>query len=333
MKRCPQCNRTYSDDALSFCLDDGSPLVSATAPSSFDPGATVQYPQSRETSPQPTMVYGGGQTPPPSTPPPVWSPMPPMTPQKRSVWPWILGIGAVLAFMGIGVFILIIALASMSSNNDNNSNAANANNANTRWSNRNTNTNSSNTNTRSTLTSFTDDFSSESWYTGTSDYGRTWYEDDEYHVRGNKNGYILMYAPDRADYYDENSTVRVTTRSVDGVSPTLGYGLLVHGERSGGTFRDYGLLIYNGDSPKYAIVQHKDSKESKIVSWTPSSAIRTGTTPNQLEIRIRDRRLEFYINGTFITSINDPENFLRGRVGLYSSDASEVAFDDLEISK
>lgn len=255
-------------------------------------------------------------------------------PPKRSVWPWILGIGAVLAFMGIGVFILIIALASMSGNNNNNGNgnARNANNSNAGWSNRNSNS-SSNTNTRSTLSSFTDDFSSESWYTGSSDYGKTWYEDDEYHVNGNKNGYILMYAPDRPDYHDENATVRVTARSVDGVSPTLGYGLLVHGERSGGTFRDYGLLIYNGDTPKYSIVQHKDSKETKIVSWTPSSAIRTGTTPNQLEIRIRDRRLEFYINGQFITSINDPENFLRGRVGLYSSDTSEVAFDDLEISK
>ena len=58
MKRCPQCNRTYSDDALSFCLDDGSPLVSAAAPSSFDPNATVQYPQGRDTvTPQPTIAY------------------------------------------------------------------------------------------------------------------------------------------------------------------------------------------------------------------------------------------------------------------------------------
>src|ERR1043165_7904554 len=118
MKRCPQCNRTYSDDALSFCLDDGSPLVSASAPSSFDPGATVQYPQGRDTAPQPTIAYGPGQTPPPSTPPPpAWSPMPPMAPQKRSVWPWILGIGAVLVFMGFGGLILIIAPASMSNNN------------------------------------------------------------------------------------------------------------------------------------------------------------------------------------------------------------------------
>src|SRR5262245_50652771 len=123
MKRCPQCNRTYTDDALSFCLDDGSPLVSATAPSSFDPGATVQSPSARDTSPQPTIAYPG-QTPtpppppphqssPPPPPPPQWSPMPPATPQKRSVWPWLLGIGAVLVFMGIGVAILVFAIASV----------------------------------------------------------------------------------------------------------------------------------------------------------------------------------------------------------------------------
>jgi hypothetical protein len=276
------------------------------------------------------MVYGPGQAPPGATPPPAWSPMPPMVPPKRSVWPWILGIGAVLVFMGIGVLILIIAIASVSNNNNNNRVSTDSNNNNSR-ANRNSNS-TANTNTRSTLSSFTDDFSSENWFTGTSQYGRTWYEDDEYHVHGNKSGYILMYAPDRSDYYDENATVRVTMRSVDGDSPASGYGLLVHGDRSDG-FRDYGLLVYNGDSPKYAIVQHKSSTETKIVSWTPSNAIRTGTTPNQLEVRIRDRRLDFYINGQFITSITDPENFLRGRVGFYSSDSGEVAFDDLEISR
>src|SRR5512132_244033 len=139
MKRCPQCNRTYTDDALSFCLDDGSPLVSASAPSSsFDPGATVQYPQGRDTSPQPTMMYGPGQAPgapPPAAPPPAWTPMPPAAPRKRSVWPWILGIGGVLAFMGIGVVILIVALASMS-NNNNNRVGTNSNNTNARWANR-----------------------------------------------------------------------------------------------------------------------------------------------------------------------------------------------------
>jgi hypothetical protein len=231
--------------------------------------------------------------------------------------------------MGIGVVVLIVLLASAGSNNNNNRTGTDSNNNNSRRANANT---TSNANTRSTLSSFNDDFSSENWFSGSSDYGRTWYEDDEYHVHGKKNSYILMYAPDRADYYDENATVRVTTRSVDGESPASGYGLLVHGDRTTG-FRDYGLLIYNGEAPKYAIVQHKESKESKIATWTPSNAIRTGTTPNQLEVRIRDRRLDFYINGQFMTSVTDPENFLRGRVGFYSSDAGEVAFDDLEISR
>lgn len=335
MKRCPQCNRTYTDDALSFCLDDGSPLVSASAPSSFDPSATVHYPQSRETT-QPTIAYGPGnapgQMPPPSTPPPQWSPMPPMTPQKRSVWPWILGIGAVLAFMGVGVVILIIVLASMGGNNNNNANT-NSNANSNRLANRNANGANTNANTRSTLASYTDDFSSETWYTGSSQYGRTWYEDEEYHITASNNGYIVMYAPDKPEHYDDNATVRVTVRSIDGESPDSGYGLLVHGARENNQFRDYGFLIFSGDSPKYAIVQHKNSTETKLVSWTATSTIRTGTTPNQLEVRIRDRRLDFYINGQFVTSITDSEDFLRGRVGFYSSDTNEVAFDDLEISR
>lgn len=331
MKRCPQCNRTYTDDALSFCLDDGAPLVSASAPSSFDPSATVQYPQQRDTTPQPTIAYGPGQMPPPSTPPPAWSPMPPMAPQKRSVWPWILGIGAVMVFMGIGVLILLVFLASRSGNNNNN-NANTNSNANSRLANRNANANM-NANTRATLSSYTDDFSTEYWYTGTGQFGRSWYEDDEYHMHANKGGYIVLYGPDRKDYYDdENCTVRVTTRSVDGEAPDSGYGLLVHGQRTD-KFRDIGFLIRNGDNAQYAIVLHKDSSESKIVNWTGSSTIRTGTTPNQLEVRIRDRRLDFYVNGQFVTSITDSEGFGNGRVGFYSSDAGEVAFDDLEISR
>lgn len=330
MKRCPQCNRTYTDDALSFCLDDGSPLISESAPSSFDPGATIQYPQSRETAPPPTIAYGPGQTPPPSAPPPAWSPMPPMAPQKRSVWPWILGIGAVLAFMGVGVVILIIVLASVGNDNNNNANSNRVANRNT---NANANTNVANANTRSTLSSYTDDFSTESWGTPASQFGRLWYEDEEYHMHGNKGGYIVMYSPDKPEYHDENATVRVTMRSVDGDPPNAGYGLLVHGEMKNSQLEDYGFLLYNGTDPKYKIIAHKAGVETKLADWTSSSAIRTGTTPNQIEVRMRDRKIDFYINGQFITSVTDSEGYLRGRVGLYSSDVGEVAFDDLEISK
>ncbi|HUR96904.1 MAG TPA: hypothetical protein VMZ26_02435, partial [Pyrinomonadaceae bacterium] len=32
MKRCPECRRDYYDDSLSFCLEDGAPLVQGTVP-------------------------------------------------------------------------------------------------------------------------------------------------------------------------------------------------------------------------------------------------------------------------------------------------------------
>jgi len=264
--------------------------------------------------------------------------MPPSTPQKRSAWPWILGIGAVLVFMGIGVVILIFAIASVTNSNNNNNGNSNTN----RQANRNSNSNNSsansnsneNSNSRSTLTSFTDDFSDKTlWGTGPSQYGNIFYQDEEYHMRATKGGYIVMYSPDKKDYNDENATVRVGLRSIDGNSPTSGYGLTVHGEKKTGYLEDYGFLIYNGDEPKYKIVLHKAGNESKVVDWTPSSTIRTGTNPNQLEVRIRDTKMEFYINGQFVTSIVDEANYKRGRVGFYTSDVGEVAFDDLEISK
>jgi len=322
--------------------------VGTAAPSSFDPGATVQYPSTRDTSPQPTIAYPGAavtpppppQSVPPPPPPPQWSPMPPAAPRKRSVWPWLLGIGAVLVFMGIGVAVLIFAIATVTNSNNSNSNNGNSNANSNRVANRNTNTNrnsnseaNENSNARSSLTTFTDDFSSQSWGTGPSQYGNIFYQDEEYHMHATKSGFIVMYAPDKKEYYDENATVRVGLRSIDGDSPSSGYGLTVHGEKKSGNLEDYGFLIYNGDNPKYKVVLHKGGSESKVVDWTPTSTIRTGTQPNQLEVRIRDTKMDFYINGQFVTSVVDEAGYKRGRVGFYTSDTGEVAFDDLEISK
>ena len=344
MKRCPQCNRTYTDDALSFCLDDGSPLTIASGPPPADPSATLQYPQARDTTPQPTIAYNPGQaTPPPlppPTPPPAWSPMPPPQTQKRSVWPWLLGIGAVLLLMGIGVVVLIVMVARVTNDNNGNrvaNNSNNSNNANWRSANRNKNTNSdntnSNTNTSSAPSTTTDDFSAQSWTTGTWDYGKAWYQDEEYHMRAISGRYIVIYGPEKKEYYDENATVRVGLRSIDGNPPRTGYGLVVHGEKKDDKLEDYAFLLDNGSNPRYEIILHKAGVETNIVSWTSSNVIRTGTNPNQIEVRISGLTLDLYINGQFITSINDSAGYHRGRVGFYTSDAGEVAFDDLEINR
>ena len=152
-------------------------------------------------------------------------------------------------------------------------------------------------------------------------------------MRSKARMYLMMYAPS-ADYSTEDATVRVTARSVDGNPPLTGYGLIVHGEKSNtGALEDYVLLIYTGEQPQYEIIKHKGGAQTTVVPWTKSSVIRSGTNPNQLEVRAKGDVLTFYINGQYVDRITDNENFKRGVAGLYTSDTAEVAFDDLEIER
>lgn len=56
MKTCPTCGRTY-EDTLFFCLADGAAL-----PSTYDPNATLQLPETRKTEPPVTEVLPGPGT-------------------------------------------------------------------------------------------------------------------------------------------------------------------------------------------------------------------------------------------------------------------------------
>jgi len=266
-----------------------------------------------------------------------WSPMPPPQQRKSSAVWWILGGLAVIVVIGVGVVVMLLAVASI--NSQSNSNRAVVTNTNTNRntnSNRSSNANSSrgNANTTSDLpSSFSDDFSEKKWTVASSDFGQLWYDNDEYHMRSKDKTYVVMYGPSN-DYNTENATVQVTARNVDGVSPSSGYGLIVHGERAKDEkLEDYAFLIFTGPNPQYKVLMHKGGAETKLVDWTPSSAIRKGTCTNELEVRIRGTQLAFLINGQLVTGITDTANFKRGRAGLYTSDAHEVAFDDLEITR
>jgi hypothetical protein len=386
MKRCPTCNKTYPDDSMSFCLDDGGPLLSVAEPpppQSFDPSATIPFHPPRDTTPQgdpyrsggtpPSGQFqppgsgqypppgGSGQYPPPGgsgqysqpgsgqfppppsgqqqySPSPSWSPTPGAQPaRKGSALPWIIGGVVLLVVLGIGAVAIIAVIASMSDNSNNRNNgksiSTDSNSKNSNNSNSNTNDNSNTTTTTSSTPTLRDDFSTAKWWTGTVASGSIWYQSGEYHMRGTTGNFISIYAPNSQEYYTKDTTVRATARSVSGQSPSYGYGLVVHGEMKNNFYEDYGFLIYTGDSPQYSVVVHKGGKETPMVKWTKSSLIRTGSSPNQLEVRIKGNQLTFYINGQYATSIIDTANFATGRVGFYSSDTNEIAFDDLELYK
>jgi hypothetical protein len=341
MKRCPNCNRTYTDTSLNFCLEDGTPLV-VDAPPPVDLNATISYPPTRETdAPPPTEIYRpqtpivNRETAPARPRPQQWAPTPgPVQKKSNAIW-WILGGLAAIAIIGIGLVVMIIAIASISSSPGN----RNSLNTNAHIENRNSNVTANanlpetNTNTNSSPASITDDFSQHTWGSGDSKFGKIWYDDDEYHMSSKEKTFVVMYAP--SDAYDtENATVKVTARSVDGTVPSAGFGLMVHCAQSKAKqLEDYALLIYPSEEPEYEVIMHKDGNQTSLVSRTKSNTIRSGTTPNQLEIRIQGAELSFYINGQYLTRITDTENYRRGRAGLYTSDTTDVAFDDLEITR
>jgi hypothetical protein len=120
MKRCPTCNRTFSDSNLSFCIDDGTPLI-AVVDSAEDVTVVTPSNRTQEDNPPPTQTYSphdwdsAAYQPPGSYIPPGGS-----TPRRR-VWPWVIGIlGALLiGIVGLGIVGAVLVPRMLKSTNRN----------------------------------------------------------------------------------------------------------------------------------------------------------------------------------------------------------------------
>jgi hypothetical protein len=323
MKRCPVCNRTYTDETLNFCLEDGTTLV-ASAASGF--GSMPQQNQPGQSwQPQIQNV---------------------VQPRKKSkAWLWILGILGIVGVLGfVGLFGLLALIGSLADNNNNNNN--NRINRNSNYnSNRNSNSNlisnanrPANSNSGLNLNSNSSTapgrlkYGRMDWRKLDSEFGYSEYIAGEYQVNCKKADSYYVVIVDtvvKDEYVTKNAVTKITARSVSAASPYLGFGLVVHSDptplKSG-----YAFLIRTDKDPAYRIAKHDNRTETDIVKWTSAPQIRTGTQPNELEVRSNGKTLEFYINGQYATSIADNITNL-GIVGLYTSGTPVVAFSDLKI--
>ena len=98
MKRCPTCNRSFADLSLSFCTEDGTPLVNEIALDP-DPEATIVGSAAGATASQSKT--------PPYQPPVQFAPLPDV--RQRRVWPWVVGI-VVLLLIGVGGIAIALAI-------------------------------------------------------------------------------------------------------------------------------------------------------------------------------------------------------------------------------
>ena len=108
MKTCPTCKRTYDDEALIFCLHDGSPLTGDSISTQETQRINVPQDTGRYGSAAPPPVY---DSPPTVTQPPpqygAWA-QPPQKSGSGKLWLAIAGIAALLllaAGVGAGIFL------------------------------------------------------------------------------------------------------------------------------------------------------------------------------------------------------------------------------------
>ena len=121
MKRCPTCKRIFTDPNLSFCTDDGTPLVRVVDETAKE---TLLYPSGSDATPPGGPSAAGEQAQPVYQPP--GSYLPPGQPAKRKVWPWVVGILAILliAIAGLGIAAAVFVPRMLrAAANENSSNA------------------------------------------------------------------------------------------------------------------------------------------------------------------------------------------------------------------
>ena len=102
MKICPRCQKTYVDDNLNFCLEDGSVLAQVAAQSP----QTVMMGEPRPTQPQPQMPSQPGPQPGWNTPQ-QYSMQPPRKSSKTWIWV-VLILGVVVLVCGGGFVGLVL---------------------------------------------------------------------------------------------------------------------------------------------------------------------------------------------------------------------------------
>ncbi len=300
MKKCPICNRLYNDPSLSFCLEDGATLIAQTGKFGQQPPGFAQLPQ----------ILPG---------------------KKRSPLLWVAGILGVLAVVGgVGIIGLIAVLASLGSNNNNVKRLANTvNNSNGSISPVNSKVTGSNP-----LAKDTGNIDFSRWGERKTAMGETKLVGDEFQVSAARNNYyyvVISSSKFEDKYLTNNATAKVTTHSVSGVSPTLGYGLVINSDVNP-LKSDYAFVI-RSDNQTFRVLRHQDNEEETMTNWAQAPQIRTGTQTNQLEVRSAAGKLTFYINGQLATTVTDESDSDEGLVGLYTSDTAPIGFSALQVVK
>ena len=312
MKTCPNCRRTYDDDGLNFCLDDGSVLTFAASDAA--PTVVMDYP--RPTSPRgdrPTLDTQDQAA---------YS----MQPKKKSskTWVWVLGIFAILVLVcGGGMVGAFLYVASIANTNTNVTKGTT-----------NSSTNKGNTFTRSATPVDDPGEATEVDLSGWVEEPQVGLDSEyvggEFFMTTKQKGYYFVLVAKNSKF-SASKAARVVVRNPDDSSADLGYGLVFNSDTTP-LSNDYAFLI-DTVKKKYRVVRHQNDEEKTITDWTSSNLIKAGGEPNILEARNSSDKIDLFINGQRATSVANKQGPKSGVPGLYVGEGAKIGFSKLEIVK
>lgn len=314
MKSCPKCGKQYSDPTLNFCLDDGSVLVAQE----FSDEQTILINQTRDTEPrQPVpMTMPSAQ--------PAWNvDATAGGAKKKSSKMWIVVLllfGGIVfvCFGGIGGLVYIQNQKTAVANTDADNRKPTPPPANA---------------VETPASQRTDEkvIDLTKWGQNTKDLGTTEFVDGELQMASNKKGYYYVLIARQGSGRTNNADTSLKVRNIDAKATNVGYGLVIHSSPTP-LDKDYAFLI-DTIGQRYKIVYHLAKKETVLVDWTKSNAVKGGSEENVLEARDANNKIELYINGTMVTSIRNVHGHAVGVPGLYSGDGINIGFKDLTVRR
>ena len=150
-------------------------------------------------------------------------------------------------------------------------------------------------------------------------------EDGQYTMLSKVDGSRWVFYDD--EYQD--TVIEVDARAVSGPA-FVEYGLVFRVASDGQSL--YGFSLTRAG--KFTVFRYQDDSFTDLLPYIVSSAVRSDTATNHLQVVMQQDRISVYANDVFLGSVTDP-NLKQGAVGLFlNSDEpnAKAAFSNLRIS-
>ncbi len=172
-----------------------------------------------------------------------------------------------------------------------------------------------------------EDFSDaqSSWWIGEDDEGKSYISNEQYHFLNYKGDMgNCVYAGGAFS----DGVINADIRQISGGSDSEA-GILFRDNRDS---NGYLFLIKNDGY--FHVEKYVNNTPSSLLRMVNSTSILTGTRTNNITISMNNNILDFYVNNTFVGSVND-SSFTSGDIGLCifpsSSSDAEYAFDNITV--